>query len=65
MNVNKFYTLSETYVPENLRNIELSYAYGEEGENKLIDYAIKAIGGRFYVYFIDFIFFVSIMVLYK
>ncbi len=39
MNVNKFYTLSETYVPENLRNIELSYAYGEEGENKLIDYA--------------------------
>ncbi len=26
-------------------------------------YAIKAIGGRFYVYFIDFIFFVSIMVL--
>lgn len=39
MNVNKFYTLSETYVPENLRNIELSYAYGDEGENKLIDYA--------------------------
>lgn len=39
MNVNKFYTLSETYIPENLRNIELSYAYGEEGENKLIDYA--------------------------
>lgn len=39
MNVNKFYTLSETYVPENLRKIELSYAYGEEGENKLIDYA--------------------------
>ena len=39
MNVNKFYTLSATYTPENLRNIELSYAYGEEGENKLIDYA--------------------------
>ena len=39
MNVNKFYTLSETYTPENLKNIELSYAYGEEGENKLIDYA--------------------------
>lgn len=39
MNVNKFYTLSETYTPENLRNIELSYAYGDEGENKLIDYA--------------------------
>ena len=27
-------------------------------------YAIKAASGRFYVYFIDFIFFVSIMVLY-
>ncbi len=39
MNVNKFYALSETYTPENLKNIELSYAYGEEGENKLIDYA--------------------------
>lgn len=39
MNVNKFYTLSATYTPKNLRNIELSYAYGEEGENKLIDYA--------------------------
>ena len=39
MNVNKFYTLSETYTPENLKNIELSYAYGEEGDNKLIDYA--------------------------
>uniref|UniRef100_UPI003FED6719 M15 family metallopeptidase n=1 Tax=Candidatus Ventrenecus sp. TaxID=3085654 RepID=UPI003FED6719 len=39
MNVNKFYTLSETYTPENLKNIDLTYAYGEEGENKLIDYA--------------------------
>ena len=39
MNVNKFYALSETYTPENLKNIDLTYAYGEEGENKLIDYA--------------------------
>ena len=43
MNVNKFYTLSETYVPENLRNIELSYAYGEEGEN---DYRVSTQGER-------------------
>lgn len=39
MNVNKFYTLSETYTPENLKNIDLTYAYDEEGKNKLIDYA--------------------------
>ena len=39
MNVNKFYALSETYTPENLKNIGLTYAYDEEGENKLIDYA--------------------------
>lgn len=39
MNVNKFYTLSETYRPENLKNIDLTYAYDEEGKNKLIDYA--------------------------
>ncbi len=39
MNVNKFYALSETYVPEDLKNISLSYAYGNEGENKLIGYA--------------------------
>ena len=39
MNVNKFYALSETYTPENLKNIDLTYAYGEEGENKLIDCA--------------------------
>ena len=39
MNVNKFYALSETYTPENLKNIDLTYAYDEEGENKLIDYA--------------------------
>ena len=39
MNVNKFYTLSETYTPENLKNIDLPYAYDEEGKNKLIDYA--------------------------
>lgn len=39
MNVNKFYTLSETYIPENLKNIDLTYAYDEEGKNKLIDYA--------------------------
>ena len=39
MNVNKFYALSETYTPENLKNIDLTYAYDEEGKNKLIDYA--------------------------
>ena len=39
MNVNKFYTLSETYTPENLKNIDLTQAYDEEGKNKLIDYA--------------------------
>mgnify|MGYP004531347869 FL=1 len=39
MNVNKFYALSETYTPENLKIIDLTYAYDEEGENKLIDYA--------------------------
>ena len=39
MNVNKFYALSETYTPENLKNIDLTYAYGKEGDNKLIDYA--------------------------
>lgn len=39
MNVNKFYTLSETYTPENLKNIDLTYAYDEQGKNKLIDYA--------------------------
>ena len=39
MNVNKFYALNETYTPENLKNIDLTYAYDEEGKNKLIDYA--------------------------
>ena len=39
MNFNKFYALSETYTPENLKNIDLTYAYDEEGKNKLIDYA--------------------------
>ena len=42
MNVNKFYALSSEYIPENMKNISLSYAYGKEGENKLIDYAYEA-----------------------
>ena len=36
MNVNKFYTLSEEYTPENLVSIPLQYSYGEQGSNKLI-----------------------------
>ena len=41
MIVNKFYTLDENYTPENLKNISLSYSYGKEGDNKLIDYAYE------------------------
>jgi len=41
MNVNKFYALSEQYNPKNLKSISLKYAYGNEGENKLIDYAYE------------------------
>lgn len=41
MIVNKFYALSENYTPENLVSIPLTYAYGNEGENNLIDYAYE------------------------
>ena len=41
MNVNKFYALSEEYTPENLVSIPLQYSYGEQGSNKLIDYAYE------------------------
>lgn len=41
MIVNKFYALNEDYTPENLVSIPLTYAYGNEGENKLIDYAYE------------------------
>ncbi len=39
MIVNKFYELSKDYVPENLKVIPLTYAYGAEGDNQIIDYA--------------------------
>lgn len=42
VNVNKFYALSGDYTPDNLKNISLDYAYGNEGDNKLIDYAYDA-----------------------
>ena len=41
MIVNKFYALTEDYSPENLTDIPLTYSYGNEGENKLIDYAYE------------------------
>lgn len=40
--VNKFYKLDSNYAPENLKNISLDYAYGDEGDNKLVDYAYDA-----------------------
>lgn len=42
VNVNKFYALSSDYTPENLKNISLDYSYGNEGDNKLVDYAYDA-----------------------
>ena len=39
MIVNKFYALKEDYTPENISVIPLTYSYGEEGDNVLIDYA--------------------------
>ena len=41
MMVNKFYTLDETYTPENLVTIPLTYAYGNEGDNQILDYAYE------------------------
>ena len=41
MIVNKFYKLNEDYKPNNLVNIPLSYSYGKEGDNKLLDYAYE------------------------
>lgn len=41
MIVNKFYALDKNYSPQNLKNIPLSYSYGKEGDNKLIDYAYE------------------------
>ena len=41
MIVNKFYKIEETYSPKNLKNISLKYSYGNEGDNKLIDYAYE------------------------
>ena len=41
MIVNKFYTIDQTYIPENLTTISLSHSYGREGDNKLIDYAYE------------------------
>ena len=41
MMVNKFYTLDETYTSENLVTIPLTYAYGNEGDNQILDYAYE------------------------
>lgn len=41
MLVNKFYALDKDYTPENLVNIPLTYAYGNEGDCKIIDYAYE------------------------
>ena len=41
MIVNKFYALTKDYAPENLVTIPLDYSYGNEGDNKLIDYAYE------------------------
>lgn len=41
MIVNKFYALKEDYTPENISVIPLTYSYGEEGDNVLIDYAYE------------------------
>ena len=42
MLVNKFYMLNKDYKPTNLKNISLDYSYGNEGDNKLLDYAYDA-----------------------
>lgn len=39
--VNKFYSLKEDYTPENMKVIGLTYSYGKEGDNQLIDYAYE------------------------
>ena len=39
MIVNKFYTMDKSYEPANMKSISLSYSYGSEGDNQLIDYA--------------------------
>ena len=41
MLVNKFYALDKDYTPDNLVNIPLTYAYGNEGDCKIIDYAYE------------------------